>query len=116
MVNTSLFGHGMPGGPGTPSLRPRADSGGNRGLGVGRSISGRSHSRTRGSVVIEEEEEDEGEEEVEEVEAFSPVEVDQGESVDSVTVWDDEHHLSKVWERLGAGDPISEERGNITRN
>lgn len=45
-------------------------------------------------MVIEEEEEEEENEEVEEVEAFSPVEIGRGESVHSITVWD-ERRLSQ---------------------
>jgi len=51
-------------------------------------MSGRSPSRKRGSVVIEEEEEEDEEEEVEEVEAFSPVVIRRGESVHSIMLWD----------------------------
>lgn len=90
MLNTNVFaysGGGGSSGAGTPGLRARDDSGQARHLGVKRSMSGRSRSRKRGSVVIEEEDEDE--EEVEEVEAFSPVEIGRGESVHSVTVWDE---------------------------
>ena len=90
-LNTSPFGHGLSGGPGTPGLRPREDSGPKK-LGIGRSISGRSRSRNRGSVLIEEDEEeglDEDEEDVEEVDAFSPVVIRRGESVHSIMVWDD---------------------------
>jgi serine/threonine protein kinase len=92
MLNTSLFSHSVPGGPGTPRIRAREDNGAERSMGVGRSMSGGSHARKRGSVVIEEEEEEEeedGEEEVEEVEAFSPVEIRRGESVHSIMVWDE---------------------------
>jgi Protein kinase domain len=86
-LNTSLFAHSVPGGLGTPGLRGREEIGPERHLGVRRSMSGRSRSRKRGSVVIEEEEE-EDEDEVEEVEAFSPVEIRRGESVHSIMLWD----------------------------
>lgn len=89
VLNTSLFAHSIPGGPGTPGLRAREDSGPERHGGIGRSMSGRSRSRKRGSVVIEEEDEEGDEDYVEEVEAFSPVEIGRGESVHSITVWDD---------------------------
>ena len=88
MLNTSLAAHTVPGGLGTPDFRARENSGPQKHLGVSRSMSGRSGSRKRDSVVIEEEDE-EAEEEAEEVEAFSPVEVGRGESVHSITVWDE---------------------------
>jgi len=57
---------------------------------------GSASGKKRRSQIIEEEEEEEvavdfgeGEEEIEEVEAFSPVDLARGESVQSVTVWDD---------------------------
>lgn len=112
ILNTS-FAHGMPDGPGTPGLRARQDSGPDRSLGVGRSMSGRSRSRTRDSVVIEEEENEEDDEEVEEVEAFSPVESYQGESVHGNTVGD-EPWPSSAWDRLGISGSISE-KSNVTR-
>ncbi len=107
MLNTSLFGHSVPGGLGTPGLRGRVDSGPERHLGVRRSVSGRSRSRKRGSVVIEEEEE-EDEQEVEEVEAFSPVEIRRGESVHSIMIWD-ERVESKLSDGFGSDGQNYEE-------
>ena len=94
-LHTNPFTHGDPSGPGTPGLRAREDSGPDRLRGVAGSMDGRSRSRKRGSVVIEEEEEEEDEEEeIEEVEAFSPVETRRGESVHSITVWDEPRRSS----------------------
>ena len=110
MLNTSLFAHSVPGGLGTPGLRGRVDSGPERHLGVRRSISGRSRSRKRGSVVIEEEEEDE--QEVEEVDAFSPVEIRRGESVHSIMIWD-ERVGSKPSDGFGSDGQNYEERKKV---
>jgi Protein kinase domain len=96
-LHTSPFAHSVPNGPGTPGLRAREDSGPERLRGLGRSMSGRSRSQKRGSVVIEEEEEEEEDddgEDIEEVEAFSPVETRRGESVQSITVWDEPRRSS----------------------
>lgn len=114
MLNTGLFAQGVPGGPGTPGLRGREASGPQRKMGVNRSPSGRSQSRKRGSVVIEEEEEDE--EEIEEVDAFSPVEIRRGESVHSIMVWDEPRRSDAS---NGAGESnngqISEEKEMVTK-
>jgi hypothetical protein len=109
MLNTNLFAHGMAGGPGTPGLRAREASGTERNMALGRSVSGRSRSHKRGSVVIEEENEEEEEEEVEEVEAFSPVEVGRGESVHSITVWD-ERRQSNASDGIGGSQWAKSER------
>ena len=111
---TSPFAHSVSGGPGTPGLRAREDSGPERVRGVGRSMSGRSHSRKRGSVVIEEEEE-EDEEEIEEVEAFSPVEAGRGESVHSITVWD-EPRRSSASNGVRVHGQATEKRGKVAQD
>lgn len=115
---TSPFGHSISGGPGTPGLQAREDGGSDRVRGVGRSVSGRSHSRKRGSVVIEEEEEEENEEdeEVEEVEAFSPVETGRGESVDSITVWDEPRRASASKKGVGVPGSAVEDGGKVAHD
>lgn len=84
-INTSSqFSGGA--GPGTPTLKGRRGSGD-----LLRSSSGRAPNRR--SQIIEEEEgegEGEGEEVVEEVEAFSPVNLGKGERVHSITMMGDE--------------------------
>jgi hypothetical protein len=100
MLNSGFFGSSIgyygPG-HGSPAIRPREGSEGRMNIalrdGVRRGSAG---GKKRRSQIIEEEEEEEvavdfgeGEEEIEEVEAFSPVDLAKGESVQSVTVWDD---------------------------
>ncbi|KAL9620813.1 MAG: hypothetical protein Q9160_004713 [Pyrenula sp. 1 TL-2023] len=80
-INTSSPLLGGPG-PGTPTLKGRRGSGD-----LLRSSSGRAPNRR--SQIIEEEE-DEGEEVVEEVEAFSPVNLGKGERVHSITMMGDD--------------------------
>jgi hypothetical protein len=56
---------------------------------LARRSSGARKASRRKSQIIEEEEEDMEEDEIEEVEAFSPVDLARGESVHSISVWDD---------------------------
>jgi hypothetical protein len=114
----------------TPSFMPRDREGSDGKLNLGirdmaRKASGKVSSR-RKSQIIEEEEEDEKrhsnileedeEEDIEEVDAFSPVEADleRGETIHSVNIWDDPVELPgdrppSILIPPGAGDGILEE-------
>ena len=98
-INTAMFAQDLPRAPGTPGLRLREDGrpqmlGGS----TRRSLSRSGRGRKRGSVLIEEEE-GETEEEVEEVDTFEPVAVKHGESVHSITVWDERRHSTESQSR-----------------
>lgn len=87
-LNSSFFGSVVGSAQGSPMVRNREGSEGRLNLGLrdlARRSSGAKRNSRRKSQIIEEEEE----EDVEEVEAFSPVDLARGESVHSITVWDD---------------------------
>lgn len=114
-----------------PSFMPRDREGSDGKLNLGlrdiaRRASGKSNSSRRKSQIIEEEEEDDHrhsnileedeEDDIEEVDVFSPVEADleRGETIHSVNIWDDSPELPNdrppsILIPPGAGDGILEE-------
>lgn len=88
MLNSSFFGSIVGPGHASPMIRNREGSDTRLNFGLRdltRRSSGAKRSTRRKSQIIEEEEE----EDVEEVETFSPVDLARGESVHSITVWDE---------------------------
>lgn len=117
-INSGFFGssigHIGPG-LGSPLIRPREGSDGKVNLGLRDAMrrgSAGGKGGKRKSQIIEEEEEDEdglaeGEdgEEIEEVDAFTPVDLARGESVQSITVWDDPPSAGGILsEKMSDGD------------
>jgi len=104
MLNSTVFSSNIMPGQASPAVRQREGSAGHLSLGL-RDTSRRggntSGQQRRKSQIIEEEEEEE-EDEIEEVEVFPPVHVDikRGESLQSVTIWDDTGKVEEV-PRLG---------------
>lgn len=87
----AFFGVNVGTGQASPALRSREGSDGKLNISL-RDLAERSSGSKgakRRSQIIEEEEEEDDEDAVEEVDAFTPVDLAKGERVHSITVWDD---------------------------
>lgn len=99
MLNSNFFGVNIGPSQGSPAIRMRESSDGKINLGL-RDLTRRTGDKSRRkSQIIEEEEEEEAEDgDIEEVDQFPPVEVGRGESVHSITIWDDSQMTSTLTE------------------